>query len=172
MLKPDWNEIGELLKNMAECNGGSLPELYRIGWQSYLGAIAGNSDDLSDLSDYIELRDQGYFLDFDSDPECNDPDLAISIGKHYFPDPNIPDGECINDSEFEGLSRRIRQDTEHFGGKLTMPFSVAWYGRLLGLHQCNVITDSEYEQLLAMLPVVEENPVKKVAEFMSRFAEV
>lgn len=83
---------------------------------------------------------------------------------------NIPEGG-IEETEFEALSWQIGQDASHLGGQLTIPYAVAWYGTLLALYQCKEITDSEYEQLLAMLPVVEDDPVKEVEAFMSRYTD-
>lgn len=172
MLKPNLDEIAELLKKVAERNGSKLPELYRIAWQAYLGALAVNSGDVFDHNDYIELRDKGYFLTFDDDPDTNDPVLAISCGKHYLQDEDeLPDGIFIMETEFEGLHRKILSDSKHLGGKLTEPFAVAWYGKLLGLRQCEVISNKEYEQLSAMLPEIMNNPVNEVEAFMNRYAK-
>ena len=155
-----------------KANGAELPELYRIAWDSYLTALAVNSDAPFDRDDYVELRDQGFFPSFSTDPECNDPVLAISIGKHYQEhDPSIPEGECLYETEFEGLSRKIGQDTKHLGGQLTPGFTVAWAGKLLGLHDCNEITDQEYEQLKAMLPELEGNPVEEVEALTRKYLE-
>jgi hypothetical protein len=165
MLRPDVNEIAKLLKEESDRNGGTLPELYRIAWDAYLMALVA---DVFDHNDYIDLRH--HFPTFDDDPDANDPVNAITIGKHYKDNYyGIAEGEFVDETEFEGLYRKIRQDAKHFGGQLPPPYTVAWSGKLLGLHDCKEITDSEYEQLKAMLPVLEDNPVKRVEEFTRRY---
>lgn len=164
MLKPDVNEIAKLLKEESDRNGGSLPELYRIAWQAYL------HEDVIDHNDYIELRDCGYFPAFEDDPEIANPVLAMAIGKHNKRNPNIPKGGFIHQTKLEELVNDIEDELAHFGGCLPPGYTVALSGRLLGLRDCEEITDTEYEQLLAMLPVLDDNPVKSVEEFTRRYA--
>lgn len=148
-------EIANLLRAKCEENGGKLDELSRIAWDAYL------STGVIDHVDYDKVRD--HFPNFDTDPECNDPVNAIAIGKHYREhDPSIAEGDCLYETEFEGLSRKIGEDKKHLGGELTPGFTVAWAGKLLGLFDCKEITEEEYRQLKAMLPVLENDPVKEV----------
>ncbi len=169
MQKLDVDEIANLLKAEINSNGGTLPELYRIAWDAYLQAMVGNSGDIFDHVDSEKVSE--YFANFDNDPEANDPVLAMACGKHYKDNYyGNAEGEFVDESDFQALHREINQETKHFGGKLPPAYTVAWTGQLLGLHHCKVITDSEYEQLLAMLPVLEDNPVKKVEEFTRRYA--
>ncbi len=161
VLKPDIKELDRILTAESEHNGGSLPALIRFAWDSYLYGIA---HEVIDHVDYDELRH--HFPELEDDPVGD-----MAVGKHYLDhDPNIPEGEFVEETEFESLSWKIEQDAKHLGGKLTTPFAVAWYGKLLGLHQCDVISDAEYEQLLGMLPALEDNPVKRVEEFTRRYA--
>lgn len=48
---------------------------------------------------------------------------------------------------------------------------VAWSGKLLGLRDCNELTDEEYRQLKALLPVLEDDPVKEVETFTRKYLE-
>lgn len=166
MLKPDVNEISKQLIDESERNNGTLPKLYRIAWDAYLRAVAVNYGDSFDHNDYDELRH--HFPEIEDDPVS-----AMACGKHYKDNYyGVAEGEFVDETEFEGLYREIKQETKHFGGQLPPLYIVAWTGKLLGLHQCKVISDSEYERLLAMLPVLEDNPVKRVEEFTRRYAEV
>ncbi|MBX9720850.1 MAG: hypothetical protein K2X81_05620 [Candidatus Obscuribacterales bacterium] len=171
MQKVDVSEIATLLAEVKDSSGGSLPELYRIAWDAYLSTLVGDSGDAFDHNDFIELRDQGYFPSFEDDPDANDPVLAMAIGKHYKENYyGNAEGEFVYESDFQAAHREINQETKHFNGKLPPPYVVAWTGRLLGMHQCKVITDEEYEQLSAMLPVLEDNPIKIVEAFTKRYA--
>lgn len=162
-------EISDLFRSKA--SGSNLPELFRIAWDSYLSELAvSSSGDFFDRDDYVELRDQGFFPSFSTDPDCNDPVLAIAIGKHYQEhDPNIPEGECLYETQFEGLYRKIGQDKKHLGGELTPGFAVDWAARLLAVHDCKEITDDEYEQLKGLLLLIEGNPVKDVEALTRKY---
>ncbi len=160
MLKPDIKELDGFLTAEAERFGGQLPTLYRIAWDAYLMALTGEAIDHLDNDELCH-----HFPKIENNPVSD-----MAVGKHYFDhDPNIPAGEFMEETEFEALTWQIGQDAKHLGGQLTTPFAVAWYGQLLGVHQCNLITDTEYRQLLAMLPVLDDNPVKKVEEFTRRY---
>jgi hypothetical protein len=164
MLETHIGEIAGLLREQSVLHSGVLPELYRIAWHAYL------TSGVIDHVDYDQVRD--YFPDFTDDPDKNDPVNAIAIGKHYFdPDPTIPEGGFLEETTFQGKQRKINEDKKHLGGELTPGFAVAWSGKLLGLHDCKEITDSEYEQLKAMLPEVEDNPVKEVEAFTRRYIQ-
>jgi hypothetical protein len=170
MLKLDVNEIAKLLADVSDRNGGNLPTLYRIAWDAYLMALVGNSGDSFDHNDYIELRH--HFPTFDDDPDANDPVNAMAIGKHYKDNYyGISEGDFVDESDFQGLYREIKQETKHFGGRLPPPYTVSWSAQLLGLHQCNVISDTEYGELSAMLPVLKDNPAKEVEAFTRRYIQ-
>ncbi|MBX9725091.1 MAG: hypothetical protein K2X81_27050 [Candidatus Obscuribacterales bacterium] len=168
MRKPDIEQLDRILKKESESFGGKLPELHHIAWRAYFSALVGETLDGEDLlsnRDFDEKLRQ-YFPELEDDPVS-----AILCGEHYKGNYyGVADGEFVDESEFEGLYRKIKQETKHFGGQLPPPYTVAWTGQLLGLHQCNLITDSEYEQLLGMLPVVEDNPVKRVEAFTRQYA--
>mgnify|MGYP003384580426 CR=1 FL=1 len=154
------SEIYKFLKEQSERNGGTLPELTQIAWHAYVGTMFVNIKSLNHW-DYEKFWE--FFPNFDTDPDCNDPVLAIAVGKHYFdPDPSIPEGECLYETEFEGFFRQIGQDKKKLGGELTPGFTAAWSGKLLGEHDSGEITDEEYERLKAMLPVLDSDPVKEV----------
>lgn len=168
MLKIDIDEIARMLKQESERNGGTLSKLDNIAWHAYLSSLPGA------VLDHVDYeRVQQYFPNFDDDPDAQDPVLAMAIGKHYKDNYyGVAEGEFVNESEFEGLYRQIKQETKHFGGHLPPPYTVAWSGKLLGLHQCKALIDLEYELLLEMLPILEDNPVKKVEEFTRQYVEV
>ena len=162
VLEPYIDEIVDLLNAEFDRFGGVMPELHLIGWQAYL---------MTEVIDHVDYEKVRQFLpNLEDDPGALNPVHAIGIGKHYFEhDPSIPEGECLYETEFEGLSRKIGQDKKHFGGALPPGFTVAWSGKLLGLHDCNEITDHEYEQLKAMLPELEGNPVKEVEALTRKY---
>lgn len=165
MLKPDLHEISKLLADEAEIHGGILPELYRAAWRAYLMALVGDAGDAFDHNDYIELRH--HFPEKEDDPVS-----AMVRGRHYKSNYyGVADGEFVDETEFQGLQREIVQETQHFGGTLPTSYAVAWTGQLLGIYHCKLISDSEYDQLLAMLPAVDNNPVKKVEALMSKYVE-
>lgn len=162
LLEPYINEIAGLLSQACAQNGGKLPELHRIAWHAFL------SCGVVDHVDYETVRK--FFPDFSTDPDCDDPVLAMAMGKHYFDhDPSIPEGECLYETEFEGLSRKIGQDKKHFGGNLPPGYTVAWSGKLLGLHDCKEITDHEYDQLKAMLPDLEDSPIVELERITRKY---
>lgn len=154
VLDPYITEIANILKLKSEKQGGALVELERIAWQSYLN---------SGVLDHVEFEQvRHHFLSFEDDPNANDPDLAMSIGKHNKRDPNLPPGGFIHQTKLEELVNDVEDELAHFDGQLPAGYVVALSGRFLGLHDCKEITDEEYEQLKAMLPVLENDPVKEV----------
>ncbi|MBS1954379.1 MAG: hypothetical protein JST89_09335 [Cyanobacteria bacterium SZAS-4] len=168
MLKPNVNEIARFLTEESERNGGKLPELDRIAWNAYIRALVMHSGELFSHVEGLELRQQ--FPLFEDEPSSDDPVDAMFTGKHYRDhDPNIPEGECLDETEFESNSWKIEQDAKHLGGQLNISFTVAWYGKLLGLYHSNEITDSEYRKLLLQLPPLADNPVERLEVFMNRY---
>lgn len=163
MLKPDLNELSKLLSDVAEQNGGVLPELYRMAWRGYLLALVGDSGDAFDHNDYDDLRH--HFPQMEDDPVS-----AMARGKHYKGNYyGVAEGAFVDETEFQGLHREIVQEIRHFGGQLPPSYTVAWTGQLLGAFHCKTISNSEYQQLLAMLPSMENNPIKFVEVAMSKY---
>lgn len=162
MQKSKIEQMAILLREKLEQNEGKLPELDGIAWHAYL------HEGVIDHVDYIEWF-RNFFPTLDDDPEANDPVLAIAIGKFNVEDPSISEGDCVFQTTFEGLSLDIRDVAANFGGMLPPPFSVAYEAKLLALYHSHEITDSEYEQLLAMIPIVENSPVAEIKSIMQKF---
>jgi hypothetical protein len=56
------------------------------------------------------------------------------------------------------LEYRIQQDIDHFGGRLSEPFSIAWRAYLAAFLEWGIIDVGVYDQLTAMLPTLQEDP--------------
>ena len=167
-MHPNINEIIELLRAVRNQNGGTLPELTRIAWDSYLTEVYVHQRSL-DLSEFVKVRDEFKFPTSDSDPDANDPVLAIASGKYYVADLSIPDGECVFQSTFDGISLDIRDVANHFDGELPPHFAVAYEANLLAMYHTNEISALEHEKLLSLIPVVENSPVEEIELFMQRY---
>lgn len=155
MLEPYIDEIACRLREVCALHDGVLPDLYRIAWHAYLSTGVVDHVDFEKVS--------SFFPNFDTDPNCNDPVLAIAVGKNYQdPDPSIPPGECIYETVFDGLSWKIHEDKKHLGGELPAGFVVAWAGKLLGLRDCKELEEVEYQKLREMLPKLEDNPIEEL----------
>jgi len=63
---------------------------------------------------------------------------------------------------FAELENRIRRDIKHFGGNLPERNSIAWSGYLAALVEWGLISASEDERLVNLLPKVEDNPAVKI----------
>jgi len=56
------------------------------------------------------------------------------------------------------LKTRIRRDIAFYDGNLPERFSVAWRAYLAGILEWGIIEVSSYDELLKLLPDVEDNP--------------
>ncbi len=56
------------------------------------------------------------------------------------------------------LSDRIDSDIKFFGGSLPERTTIAWRGYLAAVLEWNVISNSQYEMLLALLPPTDDDP--------------
>ncbi len=161
MQKPDMHKLAAILRSKKAEGGGTLPELYGIAWHSYLHDIGY---DVIDHTDYEIVQD--FFPSNEDDPDDQNPVLAIAHGKHRNQKLAESDDDCVLETTFEGLSRQIKEEAQFFAGQLPSPYAVAYEAKLLALYHNNEISDNEYQQLLAMLPVTEDSPVAEVEEFM------
>lgn len=154
VLKPYVDEIAALLKDECDRFGGALPELPLIAWHAYL------MTDVMDHVDYEKVRQ--YLPNLEEDSNAENPVHAMAIGKHNKRNPNISPGGFIHQTKLEELVNDIEDELAHFSGQLPAGYVVALSGRFLGLRDCREITEEEYKQLKAMLPVLENDPVKEV----------
>ena len=69
-------------------------------------------------------------------------------------------------AELEG---RIKDDIDHYGGKLPDLVSVAWSGYLGALLEWGLLSVTPYSQLLGLLPPVKDNPMAEI--FLGRTRE-
>ena len=60
------------------------------------------------------------------------------------------------------LRSRIQRDVDHFEGNLPPDFSVAWNGYLAALIEWGLISVSDHEELVRMLPPIEPNPAVQI----------
>lgn len=167
-MNPNIDDIIDFLTTLRDKSGGTLPELTRIAWDSYLSEIYIHQRSL-DLSEFIRVRNEFAFPTNDNDPDANDPVLAIASGKYYVEDPSIPDGECVSQTTFEALSLDIRDVANHFGGELPPTFAVAYEAKLLAMSVTDEISDSEHEQLTSLLPTIDNSPIKDIKAFMQKY---
>jgi hypothetical protein len=63
---------------------------------------------------------------------------------------------------FEGLKDRIDEDFAHYGGTLPERAAIAWYGYLAALIEWGLVSVSEHERLVQLLPPVESNPATDI----------
>ena len=59
---------------------------------------------------------------------------------------------------FEELQNRIVRDVDHYDGELPERFALVWNGYLAALIEWGFISVSEHEQLLKLLPPIDDNP--------------
>jgi hypothetical protein len=59
---------------------------------------------------------------------------------------------------FDEIQRRIQRDIVHYHGKLPERFALVWYGYLAAIIEWGLISVYEHEQLLKLLPPIEDNP--------------
>lgn len=64
-----------------------------------------------------------------------------------------------NKPTFVELSRRIRKDIRYYEGSLPERVAIAWSGYLSALLEWGLISVSDDEELHALLPKIEKNPV-------------
>ncbi|MEA2758067.1 MAG: hypothetical protein QOH65_680 [Methylobacteriaceae bacterium] len=60
---------------------------------------------------------------------------------------------------FEELRSRLGVDVAHYKGQLPERVALVWYGYIAALFEWSLISLPEYDQLIAMLPQIPENPV-------------
>lgn len=58
----------------------------------------------------------------------------------------------------EEIAYRIQADAIHFGGVLTEKYAIAWRGYLAAMLEWNLISNLQYESLLAHIPPIEDDP--------------
>lgn len=56
------------------------------------------------------------------------------------------------------LKVRIQGEIDHFGGNLPERFAIAWRAYLAGLLEWNVIDTPEYDELITLVPSVDDDP--------------
>ncbi|HEU4730061.1 MAG TPA: hypothetical protein VFT22_19320 [Kofleriaceae bacterium] len=56
------------------------------------------------------------------------------------------------------LSHRIQADIDHFGGTMPERSAVAWRGYLAAMLEWNLIPVAHYDQLLAKIPEIMDDP--------------
>ena len=56
------------------------------------------------------------------------------------------------------LSYRIQADIDHFGGTMPEMTAVSWRGYLAAMLEWNLIPVAAYDELLARIPVVKDDP--------------
>jgi len=56
------------------------------------------------------------------------------------------------------LSYRIQADIDHFGGRMPEMTAVAWRGYLAAMLEWNLIPVATYDELLARIPAVKDDP--------------
>jgi hypothetical protein len=56
------------------------------------------------------------------------------------------------------ISSRIQADINHFGGLLPERSALAWRGYLAAMLEWNLLSVAVYEELLARLPAVNDDP--------------
>lgn len=161
MQKPDMHKLAKILRSKKAEGGGTLPELYGIAWYSYLHDIGY---DVIDHTDYEIVQD--FFPSNEDDPDDQSPVLAIAHGKHRNQKLAESDDDCILETTFEGLSRQMKEEAQFFEGQLPSPYAVAYEAKLLALRHNNEISESEYEQLRSLIPIVENSPVEEIEAFM------
>lgn len=59
----------------------------------------------------------------------------------------------------EELRHRITLDIDHYQGALPERFAIAWHAYLAGLLEWGILDISAYDELVALLPAVEDDPV-------------
>lgn len=57
------------------------------------------------------------------------------------------------------LKTRIRKDIAFYSGNLPERFSIAWRAYLAGILEWGILEVYSYDELLKLLPAVEDNPV-------------
>lgn len=62
----------------------------------------------------------------------------------------------------EELAGRLSEDRDFFSGVLPERNAIAWRGYLAGLLEWNVIDVAGHDQLLAMLPNIDDDPVEAI----------
>lgn len=60
---------------------------------------------------------------------------------------------------FQAHLSEINSDAAHLGGILPRDWAIAWSAVILAEHHWGLLSDEGYEQLLEMLPLIENNPV-------------
>ena len=139
--------------------GTNIPKLDVIAWVSFFwGAMDGMLIGLNDLQQLEEiLPPLGY-----------DPTSAFS---KYPTSPEIqaiidaaPEGALIWATAYQDAHRDIVDGLFSFGGRMPDEEAIAWLGYLRGAFEAESIDQSEYADLVHMLPVVENNPVDLIVE--------
>jgi hypothetical protein len=56
------------------------------------------------------------------------------------------------------LTHRIQADLDHFDGALPESFAISWRGYLAAMLEWNLISPEQYDELLAPIPPVQNDP--------------
>jgi hypothetical protein len=56
------------------------------------------------------------------------------------------------------LSTRLQADADHYGGVLPERAAIAWRGYLAAMLEWNLLSISQYDDLVARVPRVEDDP--------------
>jgi hypothetical protein len=59
---------------------------------------------------------------------------------------------------FDEIQSRIQRDVAYYNGKLPERFALVWNGYLAALIEWGLISVSEHEQLLKLLPHIDDDP--------------
>jgi hypothetical protein len=64
---------------------------------------------------------------------------------------------------FEELQNRILDDViEDYTGATLEQVALVWHGYLRALYEWEIITLLDYDQLTALLPCIQDNPVRRI----------
>jgi len=62
----------------------------------------------------------------------------------------------------EELRQRIKKDITHFQGQLPERYAIAWRGYLAALLEWSVVDIAAYDDLVALLPAVDDDPAAEI----------
>jgi hypothetical protein len=60
------------------------------------------------------------------------------------------------------LAHRIQADIVHFGGTLPEKVAISWRGYLAAVLEWNVVSPEQYDELIAIVPGVHDDPAVSI----------
>jgi hypothetical protein len=63
---------------------------------------------------------------------------------------------------FEELHKRIWADLMHYSGPTLIKSALVWHGYLAALIEWGFISPYEHGELITLLPLIEDNPVRSI----------